>query len=268
MPAADPMIIDFHTHMYPEKIRERAMAAIPPPYHAAIDGSRAGLLRSMEENRIDLAVNLPLVNTPRNARGVLAWAQMENHGPIRMLASLHPEDPDWKEHLERICDMGFPGLKLHPEYQLFTFEEERFFPFWEACEEKGLFILTHAGFDICFPPPFKTDPERLAKFHRRFPALKLVLAHLGGMKMWDDVEKYLAGLPVYLDTAMIDENWISPEQMTRIIRKHGADRILFGSDSPWKGQDQCLRFIRSLEITEKEKAAILGENAAGLLQIS
>ncbi|MBO5688487.1 MAG: amidohydrolase, partial [Lentisphaeria bacterium] len=125
MLAADPMIIDFHTHMYPEKIRERAMAAIPPPYHAAIDGSRAGLLRSMEENGIDYAVNLPLVNTPRNARGVLAWAQMENHGPIRMLGSLHPEDPAWRESLEWICRQGMPGVKLHPDYQNFIIDEAR-----------------------------------------------------------------------------------------------------------------------------------------------
>lgn len=261
------MIIDFHTHMYPEKIRERAMAAIPAPYRAAIDGSRNGLLKSMELNEIDLAVNLPLVNTPRNARGVNAWAEMEDHGPIRMLGSLHPEDPDWRENLERICDRGTPGLKLHPEYQLFTYEDERFFPIWEACEEKGLFLLTHAGFDICFAPPYKTDPERLAQFHHRFPGLKLVLAHLGGMKMWDDVEKYLTGLPVYLDTAMIDEHWITREQMTRIIRKHGADRILFGSDSPWKDQGSCIRFIRSLDLTDTEKAAILGENAAKLLKL-
>ncbi len=261
------MIIDFHTHMYPEKIRERAMAAIPPPYRPAIDGSRAGLIRSMEINGIDLSLNLPLVNTPRNARGVNARAQMENHGPIRMLGSLHPEDPAWKENLQWVCDQGMPGLKLHPEYQLFTFDDERFFPIWEACEEKGLFILTHAGFDICFQPPFKTDPEKLAAFHKRFPGLTLVLAHLGGMKMWDDVEKYLAGLPVYLDTAMIDENWITPEQMTRIIRKHGADRILFGSDSPWMDQGSSLRFLRSLDLTDKEKAAVLGENAAGLLKI-
>lgn len=262
------MIIDFHTHFYPEKIRARAMASVEGKMIPATDGGRAGLIRSMEANGIDLSVGLPLVNTPRNARGVNAWAVMENHGPIRMLGSLHPEDPDWRESIAFIVDHGLPGLKLHPEYQLFMFSDERFFPIWEACENAGLFLLTHAGFDINFPAPFKTDPEKLAAFHHRFPGLKLVLAHLGSMSMWDDVEKYLVGLPVWFDTAMIDEHWIDPAQLLRIIRNHGADRILFGTDSPWMDQANPLALLRSLPLTPAELDAILGGNAAKLLRLA
>ena len=262
------MIIDFHTHFYPEKIRARAMASVNGKFVPATDGGRAALVRSMEANGIDLSVGLPLVNTPRNARGVNAWAVMENHGPIRMLGSLHPEDPDWRESLDFIVDHGLPGIKLHPEYQLFMFSDERFFPIWEACEKAGLFLLTHAGFDINFPAPFKTDPEKLAAFHHRFPGLELVLAHLGSMSMWDDVEKYLVGLPVWFDTAMLDEHWIDPAQLLRIIRNHGADRILFGTDSPWMDQANPLALLRSLPLAPAELDAILGGNAARLLRLA
>ena len=55
--------------------------------------------------------------------------------------------------------------------------------------------------------------------------------------------------------------------LEKIIRKHGAERILFGSDYPWHLPSQEISLIRSLDISEEEKEMILGENAARLLGI-
>ena len=156
---------------------------------------------------------------------------------------------------------------MHPEYQHFRFDEERLFPVWEKCEKLGLFVVTHAGWDAMYDPPYHSDPESLAKFHRRFPGLRLVLAHLGGMAMWDAVEKYLAGMEVYLDLAMVAREYITPEQLTRIIRAHGAEKILFGTDSPWYDQKKQLDFIRSLPLSSEEQERIFYRNAAELLKL-
>ena len=69
--------------------------------------------------------------------------------------------------------------------------------------------------------------EKIARAIRDTAPRKLVLAHLGGWKEWDAVEELLAGEEVYMDTAFL-EDYISDEQLVRIIRKHGAGKILFG----------------------------------------
>lgn len=261
------MVIDFHTHCYPEKVVAKALSAVGDRLKPATDGTRAGLIASMREAGIDYSLALALVNNPANSRGVNRWAAEENRAPVFFTGSIHPADPDPEATLEFIAASGLKGIKLHPEYQGFEFSDERLFPLWERCIEHGLFLVTHAGYDIMFQPPWHTDPERLAAFHRRFPQLPLVLAHLGSMTMWDEVEKHLAGLPVYFDLAFITPEYIDPARLVRIIRRHGAERILFGTDSPWCSQKRQLEFIRSLPLTHEEQELIFWKNAANLLKL-
>ena len=261
------MVIDFHTHFYPDKVAAKAIAFCSEKIGFFADGTRAGLEESMRRAGIDLAVALPVVNIPVNSTNINAWAVRENHPPILMLGGIHPDEPEPLKTLEAIAAAGLPGIKVHPEYQRFRFEEERLFPIWEKCEELGLFVVTHAGWDAMYDPPYHSSPESLAKFHRRFPALRLVLAHLGGMAMWDAVEKHLAGLELYLDLAMVTPEYITPGQVTRIIRTHGAEKILFGTDSPWYDQKRQLDFIRSLPLSREEQERIFYRNAAELLKL-
>lgn len=261
------MVIDFHTHFYPDKVAAKAIAFCSEKIGFFADGTRAGLEESMRRSGIDLAVALPVVNTPANSASIHAWAVRENHSPILMLGGIHPDEPDPLKTLGAIAAAGLPGIKVHPEYQQFRFDEERLFPVWEKCEKLGLIVVTHAGWDAMYEPPYHSDPESLAKFHRRFPGLRLVLAHLGGMAMWDAVEKYLADMEVYLDLAMVAREYITPEQLTRIIRAHGAEKILFGTDSPWYDQKKQLEFICSLPLSPSEQERIFFRNAAELLKL-
>ncbi|MPN23470.1 hypothetical protein SDC9_170858 [bioreactor metagenome] len=191
----------------------------------------------------------------------------ENRPPLVLTGGFHPDEPNPAATVEAAAAAGLPGVKVHPEFQSFRFGEERLFPVWERCEELGLFVIAHAGWDALFDPPYHSDPESLAAFRRRFPGLRLILAHLGGMAMWDEVEKHLAGTPVYLDLAMATPEYIDVGQLLRIIRTHGADRILFGTDTPWYDQKKQLEFIRSLPLTPEEQERIFHRNAAELLRI-
>lgn len=259
------MVIDFHAHIYPDKVAAKAVEACAERLPAYADGTRAGLEASMREAGIDLSVCLTVVNAPANSANINAWAVRENRAPFVMTGSVHPDEPDPIATVEAVAAAGLPGIKVHPEFQNFRFDEERLFPVWERCRELGLFVITHVGWDALFEPPYRSGPEALAAFRRRFPELKLILAHLGGMAMWDEVEAHIAGLPVYLDLAMATPEYIGEEQLLRIIRAHGAERILFGTDSPWCGQKTQLDFIRSLPLTPEELEQILHRNAAGLL---
>lgn len=96
-----------------------------------------------------------------------------------------------------------------------------------------------------------------------FPQLKLAAAHLGGWRMWDDVERCLAGTSVWLDTSFV-LNHINHAQFLKIIRNHGVEKIIFGTDSPWNEQSKSVREIMSLPLQKHEMDLILGQNAAKL----
>ena len=94
----------------------------------------------------------------------------------------------------------------------------------------------------------------------------LIAAHLGGFRMWDDVEKYLVGREIYLDTSM-GQKYYPREQFERIVNNHGADKILFASDSPWSVAKEEIELINSTTLTKEQKRLIFGENAKRLLGI-
>ncbi len=259
------MIIDFHTHFYPENIAERAMEHGRSAGIGAItNGTLEGLLGEMDRCGIDHAVGLPLANKPDNVRGVNNWAYNLKLDRITMLGSIHPLTPDPASHIKWLAEHGFRGIKMHPEYQQFRFDDPGLEPIWEALIENNLFLLTHAGADIGFQPPFHSDPVSLAAFHRRYPELTLILAHLGSWDMWDAVKEHLAGLPVYMDCCYVG-NLLSDDKFMEIVRIHGTDRILFGSDSPWRDQALDIEFINRLPLTAQEKEQIFSGNAKKLL---
>lgn len=263
------MIIDFHTHIYPDHLAEKALSSIKdaPGVIPGSDGTEKGLLQAMDRCGVDLSVILTMAGNPAKTRNVNLWSLGRNSDRLLAVGSFHPDEPDPIGMLHQIKDWGMKGVKVHPEYQNFTFDEERLYPFWECCMELGLFLVTHAGADYYFKPPYKTDPKRLREFHLRFPELVFVLGHFGSLDMWDEVEEQIIGLPVYLDTSLMPRR-LSPEQGARMIRNHGADRVVFGTDSPWGDAAEGIAYINSLDLTEAEKKAVLGGSAAKLLKLS
>jgi predicted TIM-barrel fold metal-dependent hydrolase len=71
-------------------------------------------------------------------------------------------------------------------------------------------------------------------------------------------------LPIFFDASAIRE-WMAPEEFVRLARKHGTDRILFGSDSPWFDQDADIRWIDASDLSSDEKEKIFHKNAEALL---
>jgi hypothetical protein len=94
------------------------------------------------------------------------------------------------------------------------------------------------------------------------------------------VKQYLCGAPVYFDTAFsltgtvnVENkngfgNMLDDSQFCEMVHRHGVEKILFGSDSPWSDQKKNLEWIRGCSLEDTEKELILGENARKLLDIS
>ena len=160
--------------------------------------------------------------------------------------------------------MGMKGIKLHPDYQDVYFNDIRYKRLVSYATELGMIISVHAGKDPLCPENVHCTPQMAAELIDEVAPDKLVLAHLGGNQQWDEVERYLVGRDVYLDTAVIFD-YIEQEQFLRILRNHGSDRILFATDSPWAGQKRFVEVMRSMPVTEDERENVFGGNAGRLL---
>lgn len=260
------MIIDFHTHCFPDAIAARAVPMLAQrsgiPY--CVDGTVADLRASMRRNGIAASVLLQIATKPAQTPTVNAWAIQQDSETIVGFGSVHPEYPRWREEIDRIADAGLKGLKLHPDYQDFFVDAEPLKPIYEHALARGLILVLHAGVDVGLPDLVHCTPARLQAVYGILRHGTVVLAHMGGWRLWREVEAELAGSTFFFDTSYCAAD-LPAEDFRRLIRKHGAQRVLFGSDSPWEDQAVSAAGVRALGLEPAEEAAILGGNAARLL---
>ncbi len=279
------MIIDFHTHTYPEKIAARTVELLAGRSGTVphSDGTLEGLEENMQQRHVDMSVVLPVATSPKQYKRINEVAQVENEmfkdTHVWSFGGIHPENDNYKEILRDISDKGLKGIKLHPDYQGTFFNDIRYKRIISYASELGLIVVTHAGQDIGLPDIVHCTPAMAEEVLDDVKPDKLVLAHMGGWQMWQDVLDRLCGRNVYLDTAFsygqiqykegVDHRWklMDGDMFRAIINRHGADKILFGTDSPWSDQSESIADIDGLRLAEDEKRKIMGENAAGLLNL-
>ena len=261
---------DFHTHAFTDLLAERALSGLAETsgIAPATDGTLDGLRRKMAENGIDRAMILPVATKPAQQTTINNWAAGIMGSGIYCCGTVHPDAEDAIEEVERIKELGLYGVKFHSEYQFFCPDEERMFPIYEKIAELGLIAVFHGGWDPYSGDVIRATPKSFAAVAETFPRLRIVAAHLGGMNLWEDVERYTAGRfdNLWFDVGVISR-YISDEQLLRIIRMQGADRVLFGSDCPWDEPANEIAMIDRLELTEAERKKIFYGNAEKLLGI-
>lgn len=280
------MIIDFHTHVFPEKIAEKALQALSStsrtvPY---TDGTASGRKKSMTEADIDYSVNLAVATKPSQVESINTAAieglERENESGIIEFGSMHPDYENYKDELKRIAGAGVKGIKIHPAFCEFDIIDKRFLNIIYEASANNLIIVTHAGWDIGFEAANYIPVSSLLKIAKEIGPKKMVLAHMGGWNDWDTVEKYLAGSDYYFDTSfsigkinkrpdlrdpMRTEN-MKDKDFVRLCKSHGIDKILFGTDSPWANQTEYVKYIEEFDFTKEEKEKIYYINAKRLLK--
>ena len=134
-----------------------------------------------------------------------------------------------------------------------------------AAIDEDLIVVTHTGLDVGYPECTHSTPERTAKALDKLKGTpKLVLAHMGGCRMHEAVYEVLAGRNVYFDTSyVLDE--MDEEMLLKTLEKHGAEKVVFASDCPWKTPKAIYTKLLSLGLSEDTLDKILYQNAAGLL---
>ena len=261
------MVIDFHTHCFHDKIAPAAIDSLEDKARiaAAHDGTVSGLLCHMEQCGVDISVVLPVATKPSQVPVINAWALENEQDKLRFFGAAHPDDPDFLQNLDWIKQHGFKGVKLHPDYQHFFADESRLMPLYESIRDLGLAVVIHAGVDVGYPSPVHCTPLMLRRVLQNVPGLKLVAAHMGSHALWRDVEEVLLGLPLYLDTCYSHYK-LGDEGMVRMISRHGAEKVLFGTDSPWKRADDEIARIGGLPLPASDIERILYKNALDLLK--
>lgn len=270
------MIIDIHTHCFPDSVAQRAVPAMAKAagVEAYTDGTLSGLKNSMKQAGIDLSILLPVATKPQQTDSInqksidiLKAASLNNREPeVLSFGTIHPDCVDWKHQIRTLSAFGIKGIKMHPDYQGFFVDEKRVFPIYEEIFAAGLILILHAGLDIGLPVPIHCTPMKLAAVLDAFPGGIIVAAHMGGYKCWSEVNNFLAGRDVYFDTSY-SFYALGAAPMEELIRVHGVKRILFGTDSPWGMQKREVELINSLKLSSDEKECIFFGNAKKLLGI-
>jgi predicted TIM-barrel fold metal-dependent hydrolase len=260
-------IIDFHTHAFPDALAERAMEQLLSETDAVrsfLDGKLSSLITSMDANRIEVSVLCSIATKPSQFGPIFRWSQQIASDRIIPLASVHPKDPAGVEHIHQIAQAGLKGVKMHPYYQDFYLDDPNLYPLFEAIEAEGLLLTMHTGYDFAFDRIDRATPKQIWDVVQRFPDMKLVTTHLGAWEQWDDVQRYLIGKPIYMETSFSVE-YLGSDRVRQMLLDHPPEYILFGTDSPWTDQGETIASHKSINLPKKIEEKYFYENASSIL---
>lgn len=259
------MILDIHTHIWPEKVVHKAKDHLEEVFKIklAVVPTPENLLRFMDKNKIDISVVNSVASRPDQVASINNWLFGLKNDRFKVFAAFHHEYSNWEDELKRIKDNA-SGIKLQPEFQNFYVDDEKIFPAYEKISELGLPILFHCGYELSGTMLLRSGPDRMLKVHKKFPKLKIIAAHWGGFRLWDDVEKYLIGQDIWLDTSFTFGH-LEKDRFLAMLAKHPRDKVLFGTDFPLVDQKQDIDYLNSLPIDTHLRSDIFSDNAKKLL---
>jgi hypothetical protein len=256
-----------HAHVFPQFIRP--------------DGTVERLLHLMDECGIEQAVcfaPFPHCCAPHGidgngwlAREIERRPRLHGFGTLDLLAN------DIAGQVKRIADLGFGGIKMHPNAQGFPILSPRAFEAYAAAQERDLFISFHTGVHRS-----RLKDSRVIDFDEiawQFPSLRFSLEHVGGYHFFHEALAVLfnhlpapwapgkcnlfGGLASIFCTKTNGFWHIEDSKLKDMIRQVGASQMIFGLDFPYNGIEETkigLATIRSLGLTDEQVAMILGGN--------
>jgi predicted TIM-barrel fold metal-dependent hydrolase len=265
------MIIDSHVHVWPDKIAAKVVARLPDVLGYPIDatGTTAGLLSEMQAAGIDTSFIFGVAEAPRTVTATNDWLMTVDDPRLIPFGTVHPDYEQYQDEVERLRQAGFKGIKFHALFQGGRPDEERLL---RICELMGADLIAYfhvgAGSKAAAESPDQivATPERIARLLDTFPKLKVVAAHFGGHNMIEEVERHLLGRDLYLDTSWVPTlTALDPRAAAALIQRHGADKVLFGTDYPFTNQRRELAAFMRLPLSSEEQELVLGKNAARLI---
>lgn len=252
--------LDVHAHIFPDKIAAKVVGTLEEYYNFKWrgNGTVTDLLASMDEAGVEKAVVFSCATKPEQvvpANDYLMMVKQEYPDRFIAMGTIHPDLPEAAKEIDRIRAAGLQGIKLHPDFQKIYINEPAMMRIY-AMLDSSLPLMIHIG-------DHRTDfssPYRLARVLEEFPELTIIAAHFGGYREWDQVWKHLIGKKVYFDTSSSIFT-LGTEEAAKIVRAHGADRILFASDYPASRHCDAINDVMSMKLSPAENEQIFHLNA-------
>jgi len=232
-------IYDTHTHLGEAR-------------HSGRRCSGDDLLRAMDRHGVDraLAIPYPVVEDYRQAHDEIARAVRDHPGRLAGAACLPAflTEGQFREEVRRcVTEFGFRALKFQPQYQPLNPISPRSDFLFAAAEEHGLTLVCHTGSGV----PFAL-PSLFILPARKFPELRIVLAHCGGGILFQEAIVAATVCPnIYLELSTL-----LPHQVKEVMAHIPPSRLMIGSDLP-DNVEQEIGKILQLEIPAEARAAIL-----------
>jgi uncharacterized protein len=283
---------DVHTHAYPKQDRalvvERTMELdghLPPdsPYKWAIfnDGSVESLVKEEKKAGLDGFVLLPISGRSNGSSRVNRWVAKKARifPQIIPFASLTPLSITSEADLKEALALGLKGIKLHPFLQRINPLDPKTLACLEMIQPAGLPILMdsmnltgvrrykpHMAPLLDYWEPFETGPTQIATLAKTFPRITFIAAHLGCLYGWDQLGPLYDLENVYFDLSYVLEI-LQPQQIKKLIYQKGLDRLLYGSDAPWRVPAQSWQLFLDLNLPAADFEKIAGQNLQELLKL-
>lgn len=258
-------IVNFHAHIYPQKIADKAVKAVGDFYTLPMngDGTVEGLIAQGKPFGVTHHIVHSVATTPLQVNSINKFISNECKAYSQLVGfgSLHQDLENPQDSIAEILNLGLKGVKIHPDTQKFNADSTKMFEIYDMLRGK-LPILIHCG-DYRFD---YSHPRRIKNIVKNFPDLTVIAAHFGGWSLWDMAMEYLMDSKCYMDTSS-SFAFLGTKRSREIVKAYGAERLLFGTDFPmWDIESELKRFDE-LKLSKNEQELILYKNAYNLLGI-
>ena len=269
------MIIDFHTHVFPDKIAGSTINALASNSGTKphTDGTVQGMIDALKRANADIAVTLPVMTKATQFDSITKFAISINeqfkNAEKRLISfgGMHPDCDNVEEKLAYLKENGILGIKIHPDYQGTFIDDERYINIIKCAKKYDLIVVTHSGVDDGYKgQPVRCTVDRVLNVIKQVDHPKFVLAHFGAHRLWEEVLDKLAGKNLYFDTAFTF-NDIDESLFKKIVDKHGSDKVLFATDCPWRDIKEDYDILSSYNLDKETFDNITYKNAIKLLGI-
>jgi len=196
-------------------------------------------------------------------------------------ASSDPAEADYMDRLKHAFErLHLKGLKMGPVYAGFDPRDERLSRVYDYCQSNGFPVIFHSGTTFNYAAPLEySRPFLFDEVARRFPGLKIVLAHLGHPWCEECLVTIRKHPNMYADiSALYYRPWQFYNAMLAAQEYRVLHKLLFGTDYPFTKAQDSLNGVRNVNhvaaksglprVSEAAIEEILARDALALLGIS
>lgn len=264
----DYEIYDSHVHIYPDKIAQKATQSIGDFYDIPMceSGTVAQLVKDGQAAGISRFVVHSVATSPKQVSSINAfiWREAAQHPEFIPFFTLHPDQTEEEiaAEVDHCLSLGFYGVKLHPDFQLFALDEDRAQKIFRVVDGR-VPILIHTG---DYRHHF-SNPPQMVYVAKRYQHSIFIGAHFGAWSMWDTAGEWYQGIAnMRFDTSSALYA-LDKQKAADIIHLLGVEKFFFGTDYPmWRPDEELQRFL-ALPLSEEERRLILAQNLKTLLHL-